>query len=45
MSVRRSNIAGWGLFAGTKIKCGEFVAEYKGDVSSMCAEYKYNITC
>jgi SET domain-containing protein len=28
----RSSIAGWGLFAGEKVKQGQFLGEYKGEI-------------
>jgi len=28
----RSAIAGWGLFSGEKVKAGQFLGEYKGEI-------------
>jgi SET domain-containing protein len=33
--ISESNIAGWGLFALERIRKGEFIAEYVGEVSKI----------
>jgi SET domain-containing protein len=32
--IGKSGIAGWGLFMGEKIKAGQFLGEYKGEIIS-----------